>query len=77
MVGPRERSHMGIDPFGLIKDRPWLTSVLSNFPYYHISNIMVRMSQLPSLTLSLMCSPRYVAKGYVERLRGVPGGLCG
>ena len=67
----------GHSPLESFKDHSWMTSVLSTFPYYHISNIMVRMSQLPSLTLSLMCSPRYVAKGYVERLRGVPGGLCG
>ena len=64
-------------PLGPIKDRPWMMSVLSTFPCYHISNIMVRISQLLSLNRSLMCSPRYVAKGYAERLSVSPGGtMC-
>ena len=67
----------GHSPLGPIKDRPWMTSVLSTFPCYHISNIMVRISQLPSLTWSLMCSPSYVATGYAERLSVSPGGpMC-
>ena len=68
------KSH-GHNPLGPFKDHPWMTSVLSTFLCYHISNIMVRISQLPSL--SHMCSPRYVATGYAERLSVSSGGpMC-
>ena len=62
MVGPREESH-GHSPLRSIEDRQWMTSVLSNLSCYHISIIMERMSQLPSLPWPLMRGPRYVAKG--------------
>ena len=44
MVG-LEKEVTGIVPLGPIKDRPWMPSALSNFLCYHISDILVRMSQ--------------------------------
>jgi len=71
MVGPRKESH-GHSPLGLFKNRSRMPSALSNLTSYHISEIMVRMSQLPPLTWSLRPGPW--PRDYVERLRGVPGG---
>ena len=66
------KSH-GHSLLGPIKDRPWMTLVLKKNSCYHISKVMVWMSQLLSLPCILIRGPRYVAKGYVERLSGVPG----
>jgi len=44
-IGPREESH---GPLGSFMDRPWMTAVLSNLSCSHISEIMERMSQIPS-----------------------------
>ena len=49
MVGHREWSHTGIVRLDRLRTE-WMPSSLSTFSCYHISNIMVRMSQLTSLT---------------------------
>ena len=45
--------------------------VLRNLSCYHISEIMERMSQIPSLPWPFMCGPRYVAKGAMYKGLGV------
>ena len=45
--------------------------VFNILSYYHVSKLMVRISQLPSLLWSLMPGPKCGPTGYAERLRGV------